>query len=385
MNRLFGVALLLASVAATAQPADMAARMAAFPRDRAVEAVEAYTPAQTVKGGKLRVLPVATAAQAGISAAALAEAQALAEAGGAHALIVARNGRVVLERYWNGFGADSRFSTASMHKTVMGLAYGQAVETGKIAMADPVGRFLPEWKVDARGQVQVGQLLAMASGLAYPPAPPGPGSSSVRMFFADDIRAVALGVPQDAAPGTRFAYSNIDSQLAGEALNKAVGGDYAGWLSRQLWAPLGAADASLFMDRSGGSPHYFCCLQARARDWLLVGELIREGGKVGSRQVVPAAWVAEMAKPSALNANFGKQLWRGSPHAPVRRYSATISMTIPAAEPFLADDVLFIDGAGAQRVYAIPSKGLTIVRIGRPATDWDDSKLPNILIRGLAD
>lgn len=385
MKRIVGLALLLASVAVQADPAGMAARMAAFPRDRAVEAVEAYTPSLAVKGGKLRVLPVAGAQDAGVSAASLAEAVVLAEASGAHALIVARNGRVVLERYWNGFGPDSRFSTASMHKTVMGLAYGRAVEKRKIAMGDPVGRFLPEWKADPRGSVQVGQVLAMASGLAYPPGPPGPGSSSVRMFFADDVRAVALGVPQDADPGTRFAYSNIDSQLAGEALNSAVGGDYARWLSRELWAPLGAADASLFMDRAGGSPHYFCCLQARARDWLLVGELIREGGKVGRKQLVPAAWVAEMAKPSALNPNYGKQLWRGSPHAPLRRYSATISMTIPAAEPFLADDVLFLDGAGAQRVYAIPSKGLTIVRIGKPALDWDDSKLPNIIMRGLTD
>ena len=385
MKRILGFALLLGAVGVQADPSGMAARMAAFPRDRAVEAVEAYTPAQTVKGGKARVLQTVSAADAGISDAALAEASALAEKSGAHALIIARNGRVVLERYWNGFGAESRFSTASMHKTVMGLAYGRAVQARKIAMTDPVGRFLPEWKADPRGNVQIGQLLAMASGLAYPPGAPGPGSSSVRMFFADDVRAVALGVPQDAAPGTRFAYSNIDSQLAGEALNKAVGGDYARWLSRELWAPLGAADASLFMDRSGGSPHYFCCLQARARDWLLVGELIREGGKVGRKQLVPAGWIAEMAKPSALNPNYGKQLWRGSPHAAVRRYSATISMTIPATEPFAADDVLFLDGAGAQRVYAIPSKGLTIVRIGKPALDWDDSRLPNIIMRGLAD
>ncbi len=101
--------------------------------------------------------------------------------------------------------------------------------------------------------------------------------------------------------------------------------------------------------------------------------------------MIPADWVAAMTAPSALNPNFGKQVWRGSPHAPQRRYSASIAITIPAAEPFLAEDVVYIDGSGGQRVYAIPSKGLTIVRIGRPAMDWDDSKLPNIILRGLAD
>ena len=384
MRRMLGWALLLAATGAQAQTPTMAERMAAFPRDRSVEAVEAYVPAQTVRGGAVRTLARAGPGNAGISDAALVEAQALAEKGGAHALIIARNGKVVLERYWNGFGAGSRFSTASMHKTVLALAYGRAVQQRRIALADPLARLLPEWKADARGGVQIGQLLEMTSGLAFPPSPPGPGAPSARLFFADDIRAVALAVPQDAPPGSRFAYSNIDSQLAGEALASAVGGNYARWLSRELWAPLGAADASLFMDRVGGSPHYFCCLQARARDWLLVGELLREGGKLGKRQLVPADWIATMTAPSTLNPNFGKQIWRGSPHAPLRRYSASISMTIPAAEPFLADDVLFIDGAGAQRVYAIPSKGLTIVRIGRPDSGWDDSRLPNIILRGLA-
>ncbi len=385
MKPILGWALLLAATTIQAQPVGMAERMAAFPRERGVEAVEAYMPAQTVRGGKLRTLPTATAREAGIREAALAEAEALAQQSGSHALLVARNGHIVLERYWNGFGPQSRFSTASMHKAVLALAYGRAIQRHRISLTDPVGRFLPEWRADPRGNVQIGQLLAMASGLAFPPTPPGPGAPSTRLFFADDIRAVALSTPQEVPPGTRFAYSNIDSQLAGEALNAATGGNYARFLSRELWAPLGAEDASLFLDRAGGSPHYFCCLQARPRDWLLVGELLREGGKVGKRQLIPADWVAAMTAPSALNPNFGKQVWRGSPHAPQRRYSASIAITIPAAEPFLAEDVVYIDGSGGQRVYAIPSKGLTIVRIGRPAMDWDDSKLPNIILRGLAD
>jgi CubicO group peptidase (beta-lactamase class C family) len=364
-------------------------RMAALPLERGVEAVEAYQPAETVPGARrgVRPLPRVSPLRAGIAPAALAEAEALAEQQQSHALLVAIDGRLVLERYWNGFSRQSRFSTASMHKGVMALAMGAAAAEGRIGLADPVGRHIAEWRQDPRGAVTIAQLLEMASGLAFPPAPPGPprpDHANLRLMFAPDIRKVALEVPQAAPPGTVFAYSNTDSQLAGEALAAALPHRYARFLSERIWKPIGAADAALFLDREGGSAHWFCCLQASAMDWLRVGELIRKRGQANGRQILPAPWIDGMTAPSALNPNFGRQIWRGSPHAPVRRYAATIALTIPAQDPFLAEDVVFLDGAGGQRVYAIPSARMVIVRIGRPALAWDDSALPNILLRGLA-
>lgn len=364
-------------------------RMAMLPFERGVEAVDAYQPAEAVRGASARVrpLPPVSPARAGISPEALEAAAALAERQQSHALLVARGGRLVFERYWNGFSRQSRFSTASMHKGLMALAVGAAIAEGFLAETDPVGRHLAEWRNDPRGGVTIAQLLEMASGLAFPPAPPGPpgpDSPNFRLMFAPDIRKVALEVPQAAPPGTVFAYSNVDSQLAGEALQAALPVRYARYLSERIWRPIGAADAALFLDREGGSAHWFCCLQAAAMDWVRVGELIRARGRMGGRQLVPAAWIDAMTRPSPLNPNFGRQVWRGHPHAPRRGYGGAISLAIPAREPFLAEDAVFLDGAGGQRLYVIPSAGLVIVRIGRPAADWDDSALPNILLRGLA-
>ncbi len=367
------------------EAAFIARRMAALPPARGVEGADLYVPAQAVPGGAGRMPPTTTPDAAGIAPEAIEAAAAWAEARGSFALIIARDGAIVAQRYWGGHGPGSRFSTASMHKTVMALAYGPAVAEGRIRLDDPVGRWLPEWRNDPRGAITIGQLLRMESGLAWPaqPGPPGPASPAMRLMFAPDIRAVALETPAAVPPGTRFAYYNHDSQLAGEALAAAVGGDYARWLSERIWKPLGAGEASLFLDREGGSPHYFCCLQARPWDWLRVGELIRNRGRVHGRQLVPAEWIAAMTRPSAHNPNFGLQIWLGSPHVRERRYSPTAALVVPAAEPFARDDVIFLDGAGGQRVYVVPSERLTIVRIGNPAPDWDDSALPNIILRGL--
>jgi CubicO group peptidase (beta-lactamase class C family) len=264
----------------------------------------------------------------------------------------------------------------------MALAYGQAVARGLISLDDPVSKHVPEWRGDPRGAITIEQLLTMSSGLEAPPGN-APTSLGMQLMFSSDIRAAALSFPQARPPGTEFAYGNVNSQLAGMALTRAVGMRYADWLSRTIWAPIGADPAALWLDRPGGTPHFFCCLQTTARDWLRVGELIRNQGRVGSRQVVPSEWISRMAAPSRLNPSYGLQMWRGSPYAAERRYSNTIPMTVKAAAPFAADDVLFLDGAGGQRVYVIPSAGLTIVRIGKPAMAWDDSAMPNMILQGL--
>lgn len=396
-------ALLLMAVSATGQPAtkggglpapqagdrDILARMKAIPQDRAVETPGAYAPAEVVKGGKVSLVRRGAFR---VAPEAIAAAQAYADEQGSFALIIARGGRIVHEHYAPGFGAESKFATASMHKAVVALAYGPAIAGGRIALVDRLDRFLPELKDDPKGAVTIEQLLRMTSGLGVPIGDAGAAAQvvagralSAQLMFGADSRAVVRSFGLVSAPGTEFAYANVSTQLAGLALEAATGVRYSQWLSRVLWAPIGAGDADLWMDRVGGNPHYFCCLQATARDWLRVGELIRHEGKAGGRQVIAADWVRAIVAPSPLNANFGMNLWRGSPHVPVRRYGKAVALTVAAKEPFARDDVVFIDGAGAQRVYVAPSAGLTIVRIGKPALGWDDSALVNLVLAGVAD
>lgn len=384
MRRVGFAALLTLGSAAWAQPAPEAAallaRMKAIPMAKSVETPEAYTPAETVAGrpGK----PFRTGG--GVSAEAIAAAQKYADAQNSFALIIARDGRIVHEHYVPGFDARSRFATASMHKAVLALAYGTAIAQGRIALSDPLSKHLPELKDDPKGAVTIEQLLRMAGGVGAPPAAPGdPSSPATQLMFGTDSREAVRLFTLTTPPGSEFAYQNVSTQLAGLALQSAIGERYAAYLARNLWAPIGAGDAALWLDRPAGNPHFFCCLQASAIDWLRVGELVRNQGKVGGKQVVAADWVTAVTAPSPLNPNFGMNFWRGSPHQPVRRYAKAVALTVAAAKPFARDDVVFIDGAGGQRVYVVPSAGLTIVRVGKPSLDWDDSALVNHVLTGV--
>jgi CubicO group peptidase (beta-lactamase class C family) len=85
-----------------------------------------------------------------------------------------------------------------------------------------------------------------------------------------------------------------------------------------------------------------------------------------------------------VNPNYGMQVWLGSPAGGVRTYNRQSTLVALHSEPYLVDDVVFLDGVGGQRVYVIPSAELVIVRIGKSQMDWDDAVLPNALLRGRA-
>ena len=53
------------------------------------------------------------------------------------------------------------------------------------------------------------------------------------------------------------------------------------------------------------------------------------------------------------------------------------------SEPYVADDLFFMDGIGKQRMYIIPSESLVILRTGNNSPEWDDSKLPNLILNAL--
>lgn len=359
-------------------------RLATFPASRLVAAVDWYQPQEAVKGARHpRPMVLKPTASRTLAPTAVAAATAYAEAQKSYALLVWRKGALEIETYWPGFDRSSRYETASMHKTVVALAIGAAVAAGKIhSVDDPIERYIPELVGTRRGAMPLRGYLEMASGIETP-RPGGDASVYWQYYLGDDLNADVARWPDTCAPRTEFCYANANTHYLGWALSNATGMRYADWLSRAIWQPIGASDARLWLDKVGGSPRHSCCLIATAQDWIRIGRLILDQGKVGNRQVIPATWIASMTAPSPANPNYGWQVWRGSPHAPARTYGKSIKAQVPAADPFARDDVVFLDGSAGQRVYVIPSADMVIVRIGTPSTDWDDSRLPNLLLAGL--
>ena len=345
-----------------------------------------YRPVVEVPGSPRDFFPIAKAAELTIDAGAL---EAAADWAGRHnsvALLVLHRGVIQLERYWRDIGPDSLFTGRAMTRSLLPPLVAIAMQEGAIeSLDDPAGRYLPEWRDDARGRITVRQLLQNLSGLENPPLAddPDPYSKNARVSLSSDFRAAALDFDLENVPGEFFAFSNANPQLLGAVLESATGEAYEDYLDSRLWSPLGAGPAELFMDRPGGMPAVYCCFRATPRDWLRYGAALAADGLVGDRQLWPAGWVSEMTRGSAVNPVYGYQVWAGNPPATGRRYVQDRELAAPHGPPIESDGVFFLEGGGFRTLYVIPAEELVILRLGYFHADWLTSTLPNLLLAGI--
>jgi CubicO group peptidase (beta-lactamase class C family) len=344
---------------------------------------------ETVKGGGGTPIPVAQTFDATIAADAIAAAVDYAAQTQSLSLLVARNGKIELERYWHGATADDVSETYSMAKSVLGLGVGLAVDNGFIgSIEESASNYLPEWRGTAKETITIRQLLDMSSAVHHErfnyTLMQSPWALGLRTFLGPDIASSVIDADIDGIPGAHFNYNSANSQILLSLIERATGQRYADFMSEKLWQPLGAKDATLWLDRPGGTAKAFSYFQARPQDWLRLGMMMADNGMYGGRQILSPAWLAQMATPSARNPNYGLHLWLGSPEKGKRFYNRNTATGATHSAPYIADDVRFFDGGGGHRVYIIPSQKLVIVRTGsvnRP--DWDDAALPNAILRGV--
>ena len=343
-----------------------------------------YDTQELVAGGEPIPLEAWTEADNPIDPAVYEDAARWAEQQRSDSFVVLYQGRLAHASYFNEQTPESEFSTHSLTKVLTSILAGHAIADGHMESADqPASDFLPEWNTEERRGITVRDLLNMAGGLEETFAF-YPGSARLARTIGADIVTANLEVGLYAPPGTEFSHANPNSQVAGIVVERAVGMRFADYLSEKLWAPLGLRDGLLLLDRPNGMVHTDCCMWTAIEDWVRIGQALMQNGCYAGRQVIPPGWVDEMTNPSFANENYGMQLWLGTSHEPLRKYDPNIEfMGNLHSEPFVADDVFFLDGAGDQRLYMIPSRELVILRTGKDGPEWDDAFLPNLFTRAV--
>lgn len=348
-------------------------RMATYPENPITE-VEWYEPREVIPGRRGAELPEALRNL--IPSAVLAKAETWCDARNSSALLIVHRGEIVLERYWRGHHAAAFTNSMSMAKTLVALLVGIAIDDGSLASLDAsASQWLTEWAGDERSRITLRQLLQMCSGLGGAKHDNDPTSDIGYMYLGTDSLYIVAGTRLEEEPGTRFEYNSINTQALAIVLERATDQRFAKYLSEQLWNPIGASDASVWLDDDGGLAKAASGIFATTRDWARVGLLIQRRGRADGKQVVPAEYIAAMMTPSPLEPDYGLHVWLGN--------EGIRSEDEDHDEQFVAEDLLYLDGKHRQRVYIIPSRELVIVRVGERAPDWDDAFLPNLLVRAL--
>jgi len=317
----------------------------------------------------------------------LSQAIAYGDENKSHALLILHKGNMQLEHYFEGYSEKTQTQTASMHKTVLAILIGIAIDQGYIKeVNEKAFNYISEWSDDDRNKIAIKQMLQQSSGIDYPSFSINPLTEWNQLVVGDHIEEVTLNHLQKKKPNSEFAYNGINPQALGILLQRATGQKYATYLEENLWKPLAEDDAFVILDSEKNKmPRMFCCLDATAKDWLRIGLLILNKGKIGDQRVVSEQWIDAMTTPSDLNPNYGYLTWLGREHQENRMYNEKSSSTAYHSEPFIDKDIIYLDGFGGQRVYIVPSKNLVIVRTGSIRMSWDDSRLPNLISKGISE
>ena len=335
--------------------------------------------------GSNNAYPVKKATVKTISDESIQSAIEYSQATGSHALLIYHKEALVVEHYFPGYSKQHLTSTASMHKSVLALLIGIAIDQGFIKSVDqPASDFLKEWASDQRNKITIRQMLQQSSGIDYPEFSFHPLGEWNEMVVGDNVLKITLNQAAEKQPGTEFAYNGINPQNLGLLLQRATGQRYSSYLSENLWQYIAEEDSYVILDSEiNKMPRMFCCLDAIAKDWLRVGILILNKGILNEKRIVSESWIEQMTSSSQLNPNYGYLTWLGMEHQERRIYNIKSTATGFHSEPYIDKDVIYFDGFGGQRVYIIPSQELVIVRTGAIKMDWDDAKLPNIISQGI--
>lgn len=296
---------------------------------------------------------------------------------GGKALLVWHKGELIYETYAQGVSAADRSRSFSMHKSILGLVAATLEADGIIDLEDPISQYVDAYKKGGREALTIRDMLVHKSGLErYGFTPPSLDTLNLMLSHKVEKTAIkAKVVSQDPV----FDYSNINYQVAGAAIRKALkqktSQTYAQYLSERIWQPAGAKDGYLWSETPDGAPRFYAGLQASPRDWLKIGIMLAQN----NGDVIPQSAVNAALSPSDINKGYGLGIWLGGSEDGQREYGPSTAMTVPSAAPFIVSDTVFFDGFGGQRVYISQEEQLVIVRIGDVRFDWDDTALPNLI------
>ena len=258
-------------------------------------------PQALKKGTASHSLPPADATSTGASPDAFATILEHSRAEHSTALVLVKDGRILLEDYGEGYDGEEPLEAMSGSKSFVSLAVGLLIADKKLSLDTTMGSLFQEWKKQgAKGAITVRQLLTHTSGLDPERAD----------FDKETIREHALKAKLVFAPGTRFQYNNSAVDFLASVVRQAAGMPLDEFLEQRIFRKLDVVGAHWSKD-SAGDPRGAGELFIRPVDFAKIGQLVLDGGKWHGEQIVPAEWIARStAAGQSFDESCGMLWWR---------------------------------------------------------------------------
>lgn len=268
-----------------------------------------------------------------------------------HSLLIAKNGMLVYENYFNGYSQAVPENIYSATKSLTSALVGIALDKGLIKSLDdkaldyfPQGSSLPNLSA-AKKLITIRDLLTMSSGLDCNDDDPQSTGNEVKMYQAQDWINFILSLPTTSNPGLTACYCTGGVAVLGGILQQATGVPVDEFAQQHLFKPLHIQP--IRWDRMPtGQVNTSGRLFIRPRDMAKIGQLFLNKGQWKGQQLISAGWVDESTRKQVLlrNQEYGYLWWRRQLTVNSKTYSA-----------------YYASGNGGHFIIVFPAEQLVIV------------------------
>jgi CubicO group peptidase (beta-lactamase class C family) len=287
-------------------------------------------------------------------------------------IVVVRNGKLVVDEYFNGYNPEMLHKVFSVTKSVAGALVGIAIDQGHLKSEDDsiknyMGAYLSN-KNPSLNNLTIKHILTMTTGLDW--AELGKANSQgIQVAFTNDWIEYTLSQNLTSDPGTTFQYSSGNSFMLAPILKNATGVQADEFADRYLFGPLGIKNyewvkCSEFWTKTDGGevpgikkpepidyprefsefPNTGSGLKMRPRDMAKFGLLYLSNGEWEGKQIISEQWIKKSTQPHFGTKEYG-YLWR------LTQLNFNNEVV----------DCYFARGFGVQKIYVVPTLDLVVV------------------------
>ncbi len=206
---------------------------------------------------------------------------------------------------------ETNYRLASMTKQFTAAAILLLVQDGRLSIDDPVRRWLPALGA-AADEVIIRHLLTHTSGVVdfEDLIPEG---TTLQLRDADVLRLLQAEDRLNFPPGTSYRYSNSGYSLLALIVANASGEDFAAFLRKRIFLPLGMRNTVAFEAGISSVAHRAFGYRAARDSWVradqnLTSATLGDGGIYSSIDDLArwdaALYAGRLLRPASLSAAF---------------------------------------------------------------------------------
>ena len=190
------------------------------------------------------------------------------------------------------FDTNTKERIASCSKWLSAALVMTFVDEGKLNLEDTIGKFLPIFTQNGKGNIKIWQCLSHLTAIK-----PGTLKEDLQAFknyeSMDDAMLALAKQPMEGIPGKVFHYSNAGLQIAGAVIEKISGKNFETLFAERIALPLNMKNTDFGKAKialpAGGA-------YSTADDYIHFLQMILQEGMYDGKQILSKNAIIEMQK-----------------------------------------------------------------------------------------